>query len=514
MERIPLSLIQDVLHRKRTGQSERGISRDLGLSRTTVRQYLKHARDLGFLDVNRILPPKLEILESFGPPIVRNKIPSLVMPYAFEVNAWIENGLEGRAIYLRLVRQHCFSGSYSSVMRYIHRQTINIPETFVRIETAPGQQAQVDFGSVGYMYDPITGKDRIAYVFVMTLSYSRHQYVEFAFQQDMSVWIGCHRRAFESFGGTPREIVVDNLKAAVIKHELEDPKLNQAYSQMALHYGFRIHPCRPRTPEHKGKVESGVHYVQRNFIASYGKMSLPEANQKAKEWVAQTAGMREHGTTHECPLVRFTQQEAKALLPLPAQPFELQRVYWAKLHKDCHVVVEGSYYSAPCSLAGTRLEVHIYEHTVQIYNNAELLVTHMRASSKGERITRNEHYPEGKRIYLERNPEFCRMQAVNAGPYCSQLVEILLSNGPADNLRAVQSLIGLISKYTPQQVENACERAIFYQDPHYKRVKNILIAGLEMEPFDDTGISNTPVAHTSYMFERDVNEFFSQEVVS
>lgn len=514
MERIALSLIQEIISRKRRGQSEREISRDLGHSRTTVRQYCRHAKELGFLDMDKPLAQESAILASFGQSVVRERVHSLVMPYAEQVNEWLQAGLEGVAIHQRLVRDYDFQGSYSSVLRFINRQIIKNPETFVRIETLPGQQAQVDFGSVGRMYNPDTGKDHNAYVFVMTLSFSRHQYIEFVFEQDMSAWIGCHRRAFESFGGTPREIVVDNLKAAVIKHEMEDPVLNKAYTQMARHYGFLIHPCRPRTPEHKGKVENGVHYVQRNLIASYDKMSLQEANRKAKEWVAEVAGMRKHGTTHEQPLVRFAEKEAEKLLPLPDRSFELQRVCRAKLHRDCHVVVEGCYYSAPFSLVGNELEVLLFEHTVQLYHKTTLLATHVRATTKGERITRYEHFPSNKRIYLERTPDFCREQAANAGPYCGQLVDMIFSNGPADQLRAVQSLIGLIAKYTADRVENACKRAIHYQDPHYKRVKKILSEGLEMESVDDTASLLKHEPHKSYAFERHPGEFFTLEVRS
>ena len=128
------------------------------------------------------------------------------------------------------------------------------------------------------MRDRKTGKLRQAYCFVMTLSCSRHQYVEFVFDQKMETWIGCHRRAFESFGGVPREVVVDNLKAAVIKASLDDPILSEPYRKMAHHYGFLIHPCRVGTPQHKGKVENGVHYVQRNFLAGQEFLDIDEAN--------------------------------------------------------------------------------------------------------------------------------------------------------------------------------------------------------------------------------------------
>ena len=162
----------------------------------------------------------------------------------------------------------------------------------IRVETPPGREAQVDFGGVGKVRDRLTGKMRPAYCFVMTLSYSRHQYAELVFDQKMETWIGCHRRAFEFFGGVPDQIVIDKGKAAVLRSDLENQALSVPYSRLARHYGFLVHPCRVRTPEHKGKVENGVRYVQRNFIAGREFVDIEEANRKLLEWVVNEAAVR------------------------------------------------------------------------------------------------------------------------------------------------------------------------------------------------------------------------------
>jgi transposase len=125
----------------------------------------------------------------------------------------------------------------------------------------------VDFGAAGTFLDPASGRPRAASVFVMTLGYSRHQYAEIVLDQRIGTWLALHRRAFEWFGGVPRRIVPDNLKAAVLVAALHDPVLGEAYRRQAQHYGFVISPTRPRTPEHKGKVENGVHFVKRSFLA-------------------------------------------------------------------------------------------------------------------------------------------------------------------------------------------------------------------------------------------------------
>ncbi|MCX6070460.1 MAG: IS21 family transposase [Chloroflexi bacterium] len=180
--------------------------------------------------------------------------------------------------------------------RYVHRLRPPEPRVVVRVQTAPGEEAQVDFGPVGLLYDPAKDRLRPAFAFVATLSYSRHQYAELVFDQKVPTWIGLHRRAFESWGGVPRRIVPDNLKAAVAEALVYDPVLGEAYRRMAQHYGFVISPTKPYTARHKGKVENGVHYLQRNFIAGQDFANIVVANQHLRIWVRETAGTREHGT--------------------------------------------------------------------------------------------------------------------------------------------------------------------------------------------------------------------------
>jgi len=247
------------------------------------------------------------------------------------VTLLLKDEVEMATIYRRLVKNHGYRGSYASVKRFVRRIKPLKPVGCIRIETAPGREAQVDFGSAGKLRDPKTGKMRQAYFFIMKLSWSRHMYGELVFDQKMGTWIRCHRNAFESFGGVPEEVVIDNLKAAVIKASLEDQTLSIPYKRFAVHYGFLVHPCRPRTPQHKGKSESDVHYVKRAFLAGQEFMDIDDANRKFREWIMNEAGTREHGTTHEAPILRFHETEKAALKPLPLEPFELTVVYHSKV---------------------------------------------------------------------------------------------------------------------------------------------------------------------------------------
>ena len=510
MERLSVQLIVDIVYRLRRGQSVRAICRDLGHARRTVRRYRKLATARGYLDPSRPLPEPAEVLAALAPgasPPSRNV--STVAPYREVVQALLDQGVEMVAIHQRLRRHHGYSGSYSSVRRFVHQLQPRGKEVVVRLASAPGQCAQVDFGGAGMLSDPTTGRRRQAYCFVMTLAYSRHQYVEFVPDQRMETWIGCHQRAFDSFRGVPRELVIDNLKAAVLQAALEDQKLAEPYRKLAQHYGCLIHPCRPRAAQHKGIVENGVHYVQRNLLATEQPTDFPGANRAARVWVMEVAGVREHGTTHVPPVQRFREEEQAALLPLPAEPFSLREVRGAKVHRDCHVQVEGSYYSAPFTCVGRKLDAYVYEHTVQLYEGVTLLVTHPRARRPGERHTRLEHYPQEKSYYLIHTREYCQAQAQRIGPQCAQVVELLLAERPLDRLRSVQGLLGLARRYSPARLEAACARALHFGDASYRRLKRILVAGLDQVPLDPGPLQ--PELRC-YEYARPVGDFFAEEV--
>jgi transposase len=507
MERLIVPQITDILYRLRKGQSERAIARDLHLSRKAVRRYHAFAKRHDLLEERRALPDGATLKTLLGPPPVPPGKPSRLLVYHSIITDLLKDGVEKRAMYQRLVDSHGFDGSYSALCRYIDNAHPKEKDVTVRIETAPGEQAQVDFGSVIKIKDPKSGKARTAYAFVMTLSYSRHMYVEFVFDQTIATWISCHRNAFQFFGGCPREVVVDNLKAAVIQHAIEDPVLCEPYRRMARHYGFLIHPCRPRTPQHKGKVENGVHYVQRNLAAASDFHDLPDANEKALDWCLNRAGLRRHGTTQEQPLKRFHQKEQAALLALPEEAFDLRSVHPAKVHRDCHVVFEGSYYSAPYAYVGRSVDLHAYEHIVQLYDGVNLLVTHERVTQKGQRVTRIEHYPKEKAIYLTRTPAVCKEMAEEIGPFCFEvMLHLFSSERPTVNLRAAQALLRLCEDCGKERLEAACRRAVYYRKPLYIQVRSILSAGLENEPLPGEAPSNPP--RRSYQHARRSAEFF------
>lgn len=489
--------ISDVVERLKRGQSDRAIAKDLGLSRVTVRKY-HELMTTGQLDrLHAPLPDR---------PPARNV--STVLPYQDIVERLLAERVTVRTMYERLRDNHGYSGSYGSVLRFVQQLRTIAPKLTVRVHTAPGEEAQVDFGAAGMLFDPASQRVRTAYVFVMTLSYSRHQYAELVFDQKIPTWLALHRRAFASFGGLVARVVIDNLKAAVLKAALHDPVLGEAYRQFARHYGFLVSPNRPRKPEHKGKVESGVKFVKRSFLAAQQFADIHEANRRLAVWVRERAGTRDHGTTHQAPLTLFETIERARLLPLPLEPFELTETKLLKLHSDCHVQIDGSYYSAPFRYVGQQLEAFVFERVVQLYTGTALLATHVRATQKGTWRTIDDHLPPDKLAYLQKTPAFCREIAFRIGPATFEVVDLLLGERPLDRLRSVQAILRLTETVGKTRLEAACQRALFYGDPRYKRIKDILNAALDQQPLPQP--EESP-ALLSYAFARSAEELFGSQ---
>ena len=509
VEPLHMHLLRDLLHRLRAGESQRRVARDLGLSRNTVAKYHHLAAGHGLLRPDQPLPDEGTLLVLLQADIQPPQTPSSVEPYRDVVEALLEQGVEMVAIHARLSQDYGYTGSYSSLRRFVAHEHPRAPQVVVRVHCSPGEEAQVDFGSARPLYDPRAGRVRPGQVFVATLSYSRHMYAELVFDQKVSTWIACHRHAFAFWDGVPRRLVPDNLKAAVQRAVVDDPVLGDAYRRMALHYGFLVSPTRPATPQHKGKTESGVHYVKRNFLAGREFLDIDMANRQLRTWLTETAGSRVHGTTRQPPWRLFVEHERPALLPLPQDPFTLVEIKLVKVHPDCHVTLDGSFYSVPYHFCGQSLEAHVHERVVELYDRTALVSTHPRASGPGQWQTRLEDYPQEKAAYLLNTPQVCRRRAADIGPCTFQLVDHLLAERPLDRLRSVQGLLRLEETVGPQRLEKACARAVFFGQVSYRRVKEILNAALDQEPLPgDESMADGPTSMESFVFARAVQEFF------
>jgi len=433
---------------------------------------------------------------------------SSVEPYREVVTQLRKEGVEMTAVLERL-RERGYQGGYSSVRRFVHDLESTAPEVYVRVERSPGEEVQADFGSAGLLQDPQSGEYRPAWAFVMTLSWSRHQYVEFVFDQKLSTWLLLHRHAFEWFGGVPKRVVVDNLKAAVTKACFDEPLVQRSYRECAEHYGFLIAPCRPRTPQHKGKVEQGgVHYVKRNFLAGREPTTLTQANRDVLVWCNTTAGLRNHGTTHEQPLVRFQTTEQAHLTALPVAPYDLAVWKEVTVGNDSYINFDRSYYSVPCCWRrGAKLWARGGSQFVTIFTpDHQPIATHDRAAYPGQRMTHADHLPPDKLPGLMVNREGCRAAAHDIGPATSQIVATLLDDPAVERVHTAGRLLRLRERYGDQRLESACERALLFGEPAYTTVKRILANGLDQEVAPPLPPAKSPVGPPVRAFARSASE--------
>lgn len=383
---------------------------------------------------------------------------------------------------LQVLQEHGFRGSYSSLQRYVSKSELFKEKPVFRIESKPGEIAQVDFGSVGMIYDKDFGVCVKAYVFVMVLGFSRDAYYEIVKHQDIRTWCSCHIHAFEHFGGVPGITIPDNLKSAIIKASFMDPLANNSYADLAKHYGFQIDPCLPGTPEHKGKVESGVKYVKNNFLPLRTFANFSDANRQLEKWNAETARTRIHGTTRRKPEELFELYEKEVLGKLVLERFEIPVWKRLKVYRDIHIQFDKAYYSVPYELRGEYVEARKTDSQVTVFHQNELVAVHIPASP-GQRRTNKDHYPPDTGRYMEQDTEYCIRQALSIGQYTHRIVKSLLKEEVIRNLRSAQNIIRLKKKFGFSRLEAASKRAVYYGNYTYGGVKNILEKELDKQEF-------------------------------
>jgi transposase len=333
MNRLKMDIQHAISSLSRNGWSQRRIARELGIDRETVARYRKLARQAE--------QPKPAISPAGSKP---GRI-SHCEPFTAAIQVGLDRGLSAQRIYQDLVAEQQFGGSYDSVKRFVRQLEQARPLPFRRIETAPGQEAQVDFGQGAWVVE--NGKRRRRHVLRVVLSHSRKGYTEAFWRQTTENFIRGLENALRPFGGVVSTLVIDNLRAAVQKVDWFEPELNPKVVSFCEHYGTVILPTKPAMPRHKGKVEAGVDYVQENALAGKQFESLAAQNLHLAHWESTVADTRIHGTTRQQVGRHFLEVEKPALQPLPASLFPCFSEAPRKVHRDGYVEVDKAYYSAP-----------------------------------------------------------------------------------------------------------------------------------------------------------------------
>jgi len=499
-----------VLVRMRQGDTDREIARAGLMGRPKAARLRALAAEQGWLEPETPLPDDATIAAAVGAARRAQSTISSVEPHRAQVERWVAGGVSGVAIHAALVREHGYRGSYSAVRRIVAAiGAARTPDATVPLVFSPGEAAQVDFGAGPVLLDPAVGELRRTWCFVMTLAWSRHQYVEFVWDQTVATWLGCHRRAFEWFGAVPARLIIDNPKCAITRACMHDPLVQRAYAECAEGYGFRIDPCPPADPAKKGIVEAGVKYVKGNFLPLREFRDLADLNAQARAWVMEEAGVRVHGTTREQPLERFA-IERPLMRPLPPIAPDLGTWHRVVVHRDCHVQFDRRLYSVPFALVGKRLWLRATDSFVAIYEDYRLVANHLRARKPGERLTVTAHLPPEAQAFFARDRRWCVARAAEIGPATAELVERLLSDRIVERLRAAQGVLRLAETYSPGRLEAACVRALYHASPFFRTVKTILKGGYDTHPLPIAGSTESAYA-TGARFARDAGQLFNPE---
>ena len=393
-------------------------------------------------------------------------------PFREAIELGLSRGRNAMAIWQDLVAEAGFRGTYQSVKRFVRKLRATRPsQARVVIITAPGEEAQVDYGSKGPMVrDAQTGKYRRTRLFVMTLGYSRKSVRLLTFRSSSRIWAELHEKAFRRLGGSTRVVVLDNLKEGALVPDLYDPTLNPLYRDVLAHYRAVALPCRIQDPDRKGKVESGVGHAQKTPLKGKRFESLEEAQAYLDRWEANCADTRIHGTTKRQVAAMFA-EEKPALLPLPLEPFRYYQFGERTVHLDGCVEVDAAYYSAPPGWIGRSVKVQWDGVFVRILDpkTGQLVREHLRQKRGQHRFEQQDRSP---RTPLRVHQLLWRTERAGAhiGAFCRALHQ---GQGPVA-VRRIQGVLALAKKFGTAAVDKACALALEMRVPQYSFLKHYL----------------------------------------
>lgn len=483
--------IVELIRRWQAGESQRVIARQSGLARATVAKYLGAARALG-LQASGPPPDEAQLVQLARLSALAGTRPGRTSParaplepYRDQLSAWLRHDRLQLTRVQELLARDGLAVSYSTLQRFVRQAGLGRPAaTTVRMaESAPGAVAEFDFGRLGSLVDPATGKRQAVWALAVVLAHSRHGFVWPLVRQTLEACIEGLEAAWDFFGGLPKRLVLDNFPAAIAGPDPLDPKPTRGFLEYSQARGFLIDAARPGHPKDKPHVERAVPYVRERFWKGGEFRDLADAREQAARWCREVAGQRVHGTTRELPLVAFRDREQAHLLPPPEQPYDMPRWATVTVHPDHHVQFGQALYSAPSTSCppGTKLEARGDRQMVRLYRRGELVKAHPRYP-KGSRHTDPDDYPAEKTAYALRAPERLVARARALGEPVGRFAEALLGGElPWAKLRQGQKLLRLGERYGPERLAAACARALAFELLDVRRVERILLRALEAE---------------------------------
>lgn len=506
--------LRDVVQRLKLGHGVRDICRSTGVHRTIIRDLRDLAHRNGWLEPEAELPsePQIEAARmAQGPEGQPKRIFEQLEAFAEDFQRWHEQSYTAVVMH-DLVRSRV-PCSLSTIDRYLRRRFPKAVDSTTRRDTAAGQVMEVDFGYLGLTFDPASGRTRRTWVFSGRLRHCRRAWRERCYDQKQQTFFVCHIHAFEFFGGVPARVVPDNLKAAVVAASFQDPIVNRAYRALAEHYGFLIDPCAPYRPQHKGGVESDIKYIKGNFWPIFRERDrqrghevpfTDELQEALERWGAEVADRRRVGGVGRRPEEIWATEEADALKPLARRRWDPLSWAAAKVGPDWRVQFEKGFYSVPYAHIGHPVLVYGDRTRVRIYAGVREIALHPRVEQPWGKSIRPEHAPPHLQEWLEADRSGLLRWASRLGAPIGEVAEAILSDQAVDGLRPLRALIGLADRYSTERLAAACRRALLYETPTFRSVKEILRAGLDRLPLSQPAVTSGQIA---FRFQREPGYF-------
>jgi len=369
------------------------------------------------------------------------------------------------------IKKEGFTGGRTIVKDYVRKIRPPKIKAYLKLCFAPGECAQVDWGSYGSVAVGSTMR-RLSF-FVMVLCHSRMMYVEFTVMQTMEHFLACHQNAFRFFGGVCQKIMVDNLKSAVLKRFVgQAPIFNPRYLDFARHFGFQIKPCAVGKGNEKGRVESGVGYVKKNLLAGLNIPDFKVMKHVSQSWLDTVANVRIHGETGKKP-VELLEDDKRTMNPLPVNGYDASVVKLVRASKQFRVTVDTNRYSVPAQLAGVRLTLKQYPDRICVYHDEKLVARHVRSYDRRKDF----EDPDHPKILIQQRKKaqdqviFMRFMALSekAQAYYEQLCRHRMN--PFHHIRKI---VALSEIYSPDLVRRAIDDAFVFHAFSSDYIANIV----------------------------------------
>lgn len=397
--------------------------------------------------------------------------PSKLDPFKHDVLRMLEAHPYTATQILQRIREQGFDGGYSIVKTYVRKVRPPKSPAFLTLSFAPGECAQVDWGSYGSVNVGSTRR-RLSF-FVMVLCYSRMMYVDFTVSQGMEHFLGCHQNAFEFFGCVPKKVMVDNLKSAVLKRIVgQDPVLNPKYVDLANHYGFTITPCNVGKGNEKGRVENAVGYVKKNFLSGLHIPSFEPLAPAARIWLDTIANVRIHGQTRQRPIDLF-EKERPSLNPLPPHPFDCATVSQVRASSQFRITLDTNRYSVPAQYAGALLTLKAYPDRLCLYDKDNLIARHVRSYDRHQDFEDPDHPRELLQQRKKARDQKIFMRFLTLSPK-AELYYRKLEQRRMNPHHHVRKIVALSEIYPPQAVARAMEDAFLFEAFSSEYIANLL----------------------------------------